>query len=194
MLRGGVLGRVVQLRHVRRQWRTGMTLTEARRELGVEVGASQAVVHERFVALARIHHPDRAGGDGGQMQRINAAYELVRAVSTSTSGQRERRRTQHEEERWEERWGAYAEEANWHRAWRWAEEAEVRRRAEETRRATEEREKRKEAEMRDLEARFVEAELRWRRAAQRWQQAEDAFADAGGERMERVARLRWKEV
>lgn len=45
--------------------------------LGLERGASAAEIKERYRELAKRHHPDRAGGGGGELARINAAYEVL---------------------------------------------------------------------------------------------------------------------
>ncbi len=53
--------------------------------LGVAHDAAEPVIKRRWRALAREHHPDRAGGEGSEtkrltarMARINAAYDLLR--------------------------------------------------------------------------------------------------------------------
>ena len=45
--------------------------------LGVAPGAPSAEVRQAYVALARVHHPDRAGGDAVRMQAINAAWATL---------------------------------------------------------------------------------------------------------------------
>ncbi|MGK2950249.1 MAG: J domain-containing protein, partial [Acidimicrobiales bacterium] len=46
-------------------------------ELGVPRSAPLAEVRQAYVALARAHHPDRAGGDAARMQAINAAWAVL---------------------------------------------------------------------------------------------------------------------
>lgn len=46
--------------------------------LGVAPGADEATVRRAYVALARRHHPDVLGGDGGQMRAINEAWATLR--------------------------------------------------------------------------------------------------------------------
>jgi hypothetical protein len=45
--------------------------------LGVGPSADDATLHEAYVALARRHHPDRAGGDATRMQVINEAWATL---------------------------------------------------------------------------------------------------------------------
>lgn len=45
--------------------------------LGVDVTASTADVRRAYVRLARVNHPDAAGGDVARMAEINAAWELL---------------------------------------------------------------------------------------------------------------------
>lgn len=45
--------------------------------LGVGPSADETTLHQAYVALARRHHPDRAGGDAGRMQAINEAWATL---------------------------------------------------------------------------------------------------------------------
>jgi curved DNA-binding protein CbpA len=45
--------------------------------LGVAPAAPLAEVRRAYVALARVHHPDRVGGDAARMQAINAAWATL---------------------------------------------------------------------------------------------------------------------
>lgn len=45
--------------------------------LGVASHAPDADVRQAYLALARLHHPDRAGGDAIRMQAINAAWATL---------------------------------------------------------------------------------------------------------------------
>ena len=45
--------------------------------LGVDAGAPIAEVRRAYLALAREHHPDRAGGDALTMQAVNAAWATL---------------------------------------------------------------------------------------------------------------------
>lgn len=45
--------------------------------LGVGQAADEATLHEAYLALARQHHPDRAGGDASRMQAINEAWATL---------------------------------------------------------------------------------------------------------------------
>lgn len=45
--------------------------------LGVGPAADEATLHEAYLALARQHHPDRAGGDASRMQAINEAWATL---------------------------------------------------------------------------------------------------------------------
>jgi curved DNA-binding protein CbpA len=56
-----------------------MTALDPYRILGVDSGASQAVIREAYRALARRYHPDLAPGRAAQarMVQINAAWELI---------------------------------------------------------------------------------------------------------------------
>lgn len=46
-------------------------------ELGVEPGAPPAEVRRAYLALARLHHPDRHGGDTTRMQALNEAWTVL---------------------------------------------------------------------------------------------------------------------
>jgi hypothetical protein len=46
--------------------------------LGVDPGATAEDLHVAYLALARRHHPDRAGGDASSMQAVNAAWATLR--------------------------------------------------------------------------------------------------------------------
>lgn len=54
--------------------------------LGVRPGVSDAELRDKYVALARAHHPDR-GGDANEMRRINDAYERVLAHRAKSQAQ-----------------------------------------------------------------------------------------------------------
>lgn len=45
--------------------------------LGVGPSADETALHEAYLALARRHHPDRAGGDASRMQVINEAWATL---------------------------------------------------------------------------------------------------------------------
>lgn len=45
--------------------------------LGVVPASDAAAVRRAYVALARQHHPDRAGGDAAQMRAINDAWAVL---------------------------------------------------------------------------------------------------------------------
>jgi curved DNA-binding protein CbpA len=45
--------------------------------LGVARGADEETVHAAYVALARRHHPDLAGGDATHMRTINEAWATL---------------------------------------------------------------------------------------------------------------------
>jgi curved DNA-binding protein CbpA len=45
--------------------------------LGVGPAADESALHEAYVALARLHHPDLTGGDAGRMQAINEAWATL---------------------------------------------------------------------------------------------------------------------
>ena len=46
--------------------------------LGVAPAADEASVRRAYVRLARLHHPDVAGGDAARMRAINEAWETLR--------------------------------------------------------------------------------------------------------------------
>lgn len=52
--------------------------------LGVPVGASAPALKRAFHAMARVCHPDRAGGDGARFARVRAAYETLAGVQLPT--------------------------------------------------------------------------------------------------------------
>ncbi len=60
------------------RWLRGLEAQNPYRILGVEADSSDEQVRERYLALARQHHPDR-GGQAQEMRRINDAYERIRA-------------------------------------------------------------------------------------------------------------------
>lgn len=56
--------------------------------LGVPLAASPAEVRTAYFALAKIHHPDAAGGNTARMAEINAAYAEFEATERRTAGGR----------------------------------------------------------------------------------------------------------
>ncbi len=60
------------------RWLASLTVGVPYRELGASPGCSNAELRARYLALARVHHPDR-GGRADDMRRINDAYEKVLA-------------------------------------------------------------------------------------------------------------------
>lgn len=46
--------------------------------LGLRPGAGRAEVDQAYRRLIKLHHPDRAGGDGGRAADINRAYTFLR--------------------------------------------------------------------------------------------------------------------
>lgn len=58
------------------RWLRGLEAQNPYRILGVDVDASDEQVRERYLSLARQHHPDR-GGQDQDMRRINDAYERI---------------------------------------------------------------------------------------------------------------------
>lgn len=52
-------------------------MTDPYSALGVPRDASDAEIRKAFRALARVHHPDREGGDHEKMSEANRAYELL---------------------------------------------------------------------------------------------------------------------
>lgn len=46
--------------------------------LGVASTAPTAEVRKAYVALARLHHPDRTGGDANRMRAVNEAWATLR--------------------------------------------------------------------------------------------------------------------
>lgn len=59
-------------------WLAAIAVADPYRALGVSPEVSDGALRERYLTLARQHHPDR-GGDADQMRRINDAYERVLA-------------------------------------------------------------------------------------------------------------------
>ena len=59
-------------------WLKSLSGNDPYRTLGVIPSISDVGLRERYLALARTHHPDR-GGDVEDMRRINEAYESVLA-------------------------------------------------------------------------------------------------------------------
>lgn len=57
-------------------WLQSLAGSDPYRTLGVTPSISEAGLRERYLCLARTHHPDK-GGDVEQMRRINDAYERV---------------------------------------------------------------------------------------------------------------------
>ena len=67
--------------------------------LGVGPSADEEALHQAYVALARRHHPDLAGGDATRMQAINEAWDTLgdpvrradydRQIGTTKTRQRE---------------------------------------------------------------------------------------------------------
>lgn len=45
--------------------------------LGVAPDAAASEVRKAYLALARIHHPDRSGGDPGRMRAVNEAWSVL---------------------------------------------------------------------------------------------------------------------
>ena len=59
-------------------WLQSISAAEPYRTLGVAPSVSDATVRDRYLSLARQHHPDR-GGAPETMRRVNDAYERVLA-------------------------------------------------------------------------------------------------------------------
>ncbi len=57
-------------------WLQSLSGNDPYRTLGVTPSISDAGLRERYLTLARTHHPDK-GGEADQMRRINDAYERV---------------------------------------------------------------------------------------------------------------------
>ena len=57
-------------------WLQSLSGSDPYRTLGVTPAISDAGLRERYLALARTHHPDK-GGEADEMRRINDAYERV---------------------------------------------------------------------------------------------------------------------
>ena len=45
--------------------------------LGIAPDAAPAEVRQAYLALARVHHPDRSGGDPGRMRALNEAWAVL---------------------------------------------------------------------------------------------------------------------
>jgi hypothetical protein len=58
------------------RWLRSLDANDPWRALGVSPDASDHLLRERYLALARRHHPDH-GGTAEEMRRINEAYEKV---------------------------------------------------------------------------------------------------------------------
>jgi hypothetical protein len=59
-------------------WLQAIAVSDPYRTLGLSPNASDQSLRERYLSLARTHHPDR-GGEPEQMRKINDAYERVLA-------------------------------------------------------------------------------------------------------------------
>ncbi len=59
-------------------WLQSISVNDPYRALGVSPDLSDGALRERYLTLARVHHPDR-GGNADEMRRINEAYERVLA-------------------------------------------------------------------------------------------------------------------
>ena len=59
-------------------WLRAIAEADPYQTLGVRPGISDGALRERYLELARQHHPDR-GGDADAMRRVNDAYEQVLA-------------------------------------------------------------------------------------------------------------------
>lgn len=59
-------------------WLQSLSGSDPYQTLGVPSAISDVGLRERYLSLARTHHPDK-GGDADQMRRINDAYERVLA-------------------------------------------------------------------------------------------------------------------
>lgn len=59
-------------------WLQSLAGNDPYRTLGVIPSISDAGLRDRYLALARTHHPDR-GGSADEMRKINEAYEQVLA-------------------------------------------------------------------------------------------------------------------
>lgn len=66
------------------QWLRGLEVGDPYRVLNVSPRASDEAVRQRYLALARAHHPDR-GGDAAAMRRLNQAYEQVQKLRAGQS-------------------------------------------------------------------------------------------------------------
>ncbi len=61
------------------QWLQSLSIKTPWQVLGCRPSDSEQAVRERYLALAREHHPDR-GGDGAQMRALNEAYAQILEV------------------------------------------------------------------------------------------------------------------
>ncbi|MFZ5446180.1 MAG: J domain-containing protein [Myxococcota bacterium] len=59
-------------------WLASISVSDPYRTLGVGPEVSEELLRERYLTLARRHHPDR-GGNADEMRRINDAYAQVLA-------------------------------------------------------------------------------------------------------------------
>jgi hypothetical protein len=59
-------------------WLQSLSGNDPYKTLGVIPSISDAALRERYLSLARTHHPDR-GGSSDEMRKINEAYEQVLA-------------------------------------------------------------------------------------------------------------------
>ena len=59
------------------------SLCSAYMDLGLEASADHHTVRQRYLALAKESHPDKAAGSHERFIRINCAYELIRAARLS---------------------------------------------------------------------------------------------------------------
>lgn len=57
-------------------WLQSLTVSDPYQVLGLSPRSSDAQLRERYLQLARTHHPDR-GGNADSMRRVNDAYEQV---------------------------------------------------------------------------------------------------------------------
>ncbi len=67
------------------RWLRGLDANDPYRALGVDPSATDEELRERYLALARAHHPDR-GGDAEAMRRLNEAYAKVQRLREGRRG------------------------------------------------------------------------------------------------------------